>query len=84
MTENEANFLKSLDGLDGFDFWSMARLLGTKTTVMVKPKQQEWFQNSLDDRKMQYEISISDLEKYKVIKKFISVSHNTSLQNFLN
>jgi hypothetical protein len=39
--------------------------------VMVKPEQQEWFENSLSERKIQYEISITDLEKYKVIKKFV-------------
>lgn len=70
MNENDANFLKSLDGRDGFDFWSMTRLLGVKTTVMVKPEQQQWLENSLDERKIQYRISIADLEKYKVIKKF--------------
>lgn len=70
-TENDANFLKSLDGRDGFDFWSMTRLLGVKTTVMVKPEQQKWFEKTLGERKIQYEISIVDLEKYKVLKKFV-------------
>jgi Carboxypeptidase activation peptide len=70
-TVGDANFLKSLDGGDGFDFWSLTKLLGTRATVMVKPERQEWFENSLGERKIQYEISITDLEKYKVIKKFV-------------
>jgi hypothetical protein len=71
MTEGDANFLKSLDGVDGFDFWSLTKLLGTRATVMVEPERQEWFENSLSERKIPYEISITDLEKYKLIKKFV-------------
>lgn len=66
MTESDANFLKSLDGREGFDFWSMTKLLGVKSTVMVEPEQQEWFEKSLDERKIPYKISIEDLEKYKI------------------
>lgn len=62
-TESDANFLKSLDDLDGFDFWSLARLLGTEATVMVHPEQQESFETSLSERTIQHEILNDDLEK---------------------
>lgn len=62
-TVDEANFLKSLDGQEGFDFWVMPRLLGSTSTVMVTPEYQELFEYWLDERNVEYGISIADLEK---------------------
>ena len=65
-TQNDVNFLKSLtevDDDDGFDFWSLQSTVGSVSTVMVKPDQQNWFEKSLTNRKIQYRVSIIDLEK---------------------
>lgn len=59
----DANRLKSFDGSDGFDFWSMTRLEGSTATVMVDPKRQEMFEKSLSDLGIEYKIIIADLEK---------------------
>ena len=62
----EVEFLQSLSEIDygdSFDFWSLQNAVGSMATVMVKPKQQEWFEESLRDRNIQYTISIMDLER---------------------
>lgn len=63
LTNDDANFLKSLEALAGYDFWSMTRLLGSKTTVMVAPEHQTWFENSLEKRNIEFKVTIEDLEK---------------------
>lgn len=62
-TNDDANFLKSLDGHEGFDFWSLTRLMGSTATVMVTPQKQSWFERSLETLGMEFKVSISDLEK---------------------
>jgi hypothetical protein len=60
---DDANFLKSLDGVEGFDFWSMKRLLGSSATVMVQPERQKWFEKSLMRKNIDYKILFENLEK---------------------
>lgn len=62
-TDDDAKYLNSLDNLDGFDFWSKTRLLGSTATVMVTPEHQAWFENSLGNRNVEYKVTIEDLEK---------------------
>lgn len=59
----DASRLKSFDGFDGFDFWSMTRLVGSTATVMVDPKRQEIFEKSLNELDIEYKVIIADLEK---------------------
>lgn len=62
---DDVNFLKSLAAIDddeNFDFWSLQSTVGSMSTVMVKPDRQNWFEKSLNDRKIPYEVSIMDLE----------------------
>lgn len=62
-TTEDANFLKSLANDDAFDFWSLTRLVGATSTVMVQPERQYWFEKSLSERSIEYDVSISDLER---------------------
>lgn len=73
-TANDADFLKSMDGLEGFDFWSMSRILPSTTTVMVIPEHQQMFEKSLVERNIEFKILIKDLDEYKVIKKFFHLN----------
>lgn len=59
----DASRLKSFKALDGFDFWSMTRLLGSTATVMVDPKRQKMFEKSLSESGIEYKIIIANLEK---------------------
>jgi hypothetical protein len=61
---DDVNFLQSLADDEAFDFWSLTRLVGATSTVMVKPERQYWFEKSLGDRSIEYIVSISDLERY--------------------
>mgnify|MGYP003507274402 CR=1 FL=1 len=69
-TTEDANFLKSLTNDDAFDFWSLTRLVGATSTVMVQPERQYWFEKSLSERSIEYDVSISDLERYKKPPQF--------------
>lgn len=60
---DDANFIKSLANDDAFDFWSLTRLVGATSTVMVQPERQYWFEKSLSEREIEYSVSISDLER---------------------
>lgn len=61
-TREDANLLESLVGREGFDFWSMSRLLGSTATVMVAPDQTLWFESALARQNVDFDISIDDLE----------------------
>lgn len=63
---DDVNFLQSLADDEAFDFWSLIRLVGATSTVMVKPERQYWFEKSLSDRSIEHIVSISDLERYQV------------------
>lgn len=65
-SNDDANYLKSLDGHEGFDFWSLTKLLGSTATVMVTPQHQAWFEHSLDAFGIEYKISMDDLERYRI------------------
>ncbi|KAG5677262.1 hypothetical protein PVAND_007033 [Polypedilum vanderplanki] len=63
MTEDDVNFLHSLTENENFDFWSLRRNVGIISTVLVKPNQQDWFENSLNEKKIPFMVKIEDLEK---------------------
>lgn len=67
-TRENANFLESLVGREGFDFWSMTKLLDSTATVMVAPDHTLWFESALAQRNADFDITIDDLEAYKPIK----------------
>lgn len=64
-TFDDVNFLHSLTGDEAYDFWSLTRLVGVTSTVMVKPERQYWFEKSLSSRYIEYNVSISDLKRYQ-------------------
>lgn len=60
---DDAKFIKSLANDDAFDFWSLTRLVGATATVMVKPERQYWFEKALRERFIEFDVTISDLER---------------------
>jgi hypothetical protein len=62
-TIDDAEFIFSLVDDDRFDFWSLKKPVGMKTTVMVEPNSQRWFENTLGNRNIEYVVLIEDLQK---------------------
>nr|XP_022916572.1 zinc carboxypeptidase-like [Onthophagus taurus] len=62
-SQDQADFLKSLEDSGEFDFWDHTRLLEYPVSIMVKPALQASFENVLNLKYMHYSILIDDVER---------------------
>lgn len=62
-TEEQAAFLKNLEGNPEIDFWNKLRKVDKAVDIMVSPSYQKDFEEALAARGIEHSVMINDVEE---------------------